>query len=454
MTKQIYGAVAGILTMTFACWAGQHEATRDSEAGEGDVAEGAHDGGRGPDGVEANGRAMLRRGRDIFRYDTFGDQRFWGDTLKLHQAIAGSALGGIGAGVGPGTALAVGLKVDVEALPESLKRRLAAGQVDLTDPANTVALLELKAVVGVTGFFDPQRRLTSLGIQCALCHSTVDNSFAPGIGRRLDGWPNRDLNVGAIINLSPDVSPFAKALQVDEATVRTVLSSWGPGKFDAALLLDGKAFRPDGKSGATLLPAAFGLAGVNLHTYTGWGSVPYWNAFVATLEMQGAGRLYDPRLNDASSFPVAARLGFGDVRNTPDLVTGKLPALQFYQLALTPPKPPAGSFDPSAAERGKALFSGKANCASCHTPPLFTEPGWNLHSPAEIGIDGFQANRSPDKGYRTTPLGGLFSRAKGGFYHDGRFANLMEVIEHYDEHFDLKLAPVEKSDLAEYLKSL
>jgi len=406
------------------------------------------------DQVEANALATLKNGRNIFRFDTFGDQAFWGDTLKLHQSIEGADHGGIGPGVSPSTALAVGLKVDVDALPQSLTKKLAAGQVDLNDPANTLALLTLNAVVGVTGFFDPQQRLTSLGIQCALCHSTVDNSFAPGIGHRLDGWPNRDLNVGAIINLSPDLSAFTNALQVDEATVRTVLLSWGPGKFDAALLLDGKAFRPDGKSAATLIPAAFGLAGVNLHTYTGWGSVPYWNAFVANLEMQGSGRFYDPRLNDATTFPVAARLGFANVQGTPDLITGKLPALQFYQLALTAPKPPLNSFDPTAADRGKALFAGKANCATCHVPPLFTEPGWNAHTPDEIGIDAFQANRSPDKRYRTTPLGGLFARAKGGFYHDGQFADLSAVVEHYNQHFGLSLTPAEKTDLVEYLKSL
>jgi hypothetical protein len=404
--------------------------------------------------VEMNALRTLENGRNIFRFDTFGDQAFWGDTLKLHQSIEGADHGGIGPGVSPSAALAVGLKVDVDALPQSLRRKLAVGQVDLNDPANTLALLKLNAVVGVTGFFDPQQRLSSLGIQCALCHSTVDNSFAHGIGHRLDGWPNRDLNVGAIINLSPDLSAFTNALQVDEATVRTVLLSWGAGKFDAALLLDGKAFRPDNTSAATLIPAAFGLAGVNLHTYTGWGSVPYWNAFVANLEMQGSGRFYDPRLNDATTFPVAARLGFANVQGTPDLITGKLPALQFYQLALPTPKPPQNSFDPTAADRGKALFAGKANCATCHVPPLFTEPGWNAHTPAEIGIDDFQANRSPDKRYRTTPLGGLFARAKGGFYHDGRFADLSAVVEHYDQHFDLKLTPAEKTDLVEYLKSL
>src|SRR5438094_4362814 len=280
------------------------------------------------DQVEANALATLKNGRNIFRFDTFGDQAFWGDTLKLHQSIEGADHGGIRPGVRPSTALAVGLKVDVDALPQPLKKKLAAGQVDLNDPANTLALLKLNAVVGVTGFFDPQQRLNSLGIQCALCHSTVDNSFAPGIGQRLDGWPNRDLNVGAIINLSPDLSAFTNALQVDEATVRTVLLSWGPGKFDAALLLDGKAFRTnDGKSAATLIPAAFGLAGVNLHTYTGWGSVTYWNAYVANTQMYGEGTFFDPRLDDRQKFPIAARAGFGHRRASDDQVTDKLAAL-------------------------------------------------------------------------------------------------------------------------------
>jgi hypothetical protein len=404
--------------------------------------------------IRRNHTSLFSDGRHIFRYDTFGDEVFWGDALKLHLALAGTNNGGVGAGVSPRTALSVGLKVDVAALPPPLQAKLRAGQVNLDDPAITLALLKLNSVVGVTGFFDNAGRIKSMGIQCALCHSTVDNSFAPGIGRRLDGWPNRDLNVGAIINLAPDVSPFTAALQVDEATVRTVLNSWGPGRFDAALLLDGKAFRPDGKSGATLLPAAFGLAGVNLHTYTGWGSVTHWNAFVANLEMGGRGTFYDPRLADTNTFPVAARNGFWNVRHSPDLVTSKLAALQFYQLAIPAPEPPRGSFNPSAAERGQVLFAAKAQCATCHVPPLFSEPGWNLHTPAEIGIDDFQASRSPDKRYRTTPLQGLFTRAKGGFYHDGRFATLADVVNHYDSHLHTGLTDVEKADLMEYLKSL
>jgi hypothetical protein len=396
----------------------------------------------------------VHRGRNIFRFDTFGDQAFWGDALQLHKAIEGAKLGGVGPGVSPNTALAVGLKVDLNALPEDLVRALKAGKVDLNDPKVTLALLKLNAVLGVTGFFNDSGTLRSVGIQCSFCHSTVDNSLANGIGHRLDGWANRDLNVGAIVNLSPDLSSLAQVLGVPEATVRTVLTSWGPGKFDAELFMDGKAFRPDGRSAATLIPPAFGLAGVNLHTWTGWGSVTYWNAFVANLEMHGKGTFFDPRLQDASRFPVAARNHFDNVRNHPDLITPKLADLHFYQLALNAPPAPANSFDHEAAKRGSEVFKGRAQCASCHVPPLFTEPGWNMHTAKEIGIDDFQASRSPDDRYRTSPLKGLWTHTKGGFYHDGRFATLLDVVNHYDTTFGLSLTDQEKQDLVQYLKSL
>ena len=401
----------------------------------------------------------LQRGRKIFRYDTFGDEAFWGDALRLHQAIAGQANGGVGPGVSPKTALSVGLKVDVAALPFKLRSDLRRGRVNLDDPATTIALLKLDAVVGVRGFFDETARLQSVGITCALCHSTVDDSFGPGIGRRLDGWAARDLNVGAIMALAPNVQPFVDLLRIADpsinaATVRRVFRSWGPGKFDAELLFDGKAFRPDGRPGATLIPPAFGLAGVNLHTSTGWGSVTHWNALVAILAMQGQGTFFDPRLNDPLKFPIAAQAGFADVRRTPDLVTAKLPALHQYQLSLLAPRPPRSSFDAAAAERGKAVFEGKGECARCHVPPLFTEPGWNMHRPEEIGIDDFQAKRSPDEHYRTAPLKGLWTHGKGGYYHDGRFATLEQVIDHYDEFLTLGLSRAEKRDLTEYLKSL
>ena len=404
--------------------------------------------------INANARQMVEEGRQVFRYDTFGDEAFWGDTLKLHLAIEGTKFGGVGPGVSPKTALAVGLKVDLDSLPKPLVQQLQQGKVNLDDPATTLALLKLNSVVGVQGQFNPNGSLKSVGINCALCHSTVDDSFAPGIGHRLDGWANRDLNVGAIISLAPDLSAFTNLLGVDEATVKTVLASWGPGKFDAELALDGKAFRPDGKTAATLLPPAFGLAGVNLHTWNGWGGVSHWNAFVANLEMHGKGTFYDPRLNDAAKFPVAARAGFADVRNDPDLISSKLPALQFYQLAIPAPKPPSGSFDAVAAERGRILFGGQANCTQCHVPPTFTEPGWNMHTPAEIGIDDFQAKRSPDEHYRTSPLKGLWTHQKGGFYHDGRFATLLDVVNHYNSFKQLNLSEQQKRDLVEYLKSL
>jgi len=277
---------------------------------------------------------------------------------------------------------------------------------------------------------------------------------APGIGRRLDGWPNRDLNVGAIIALAPDLSSVADLLQTDERTVRSVLNSWGPGKFDAQLFLDGKAFRPDGKTAATLIPAAFGLAGINLTTYTGWGGVSHWNAFVANLEMHGKGTFVDSRLDDPLRFPVASRAGFSHVRNDPDLITSKLPALQFYQLSIPAPRPSHSTFDAKAADRGKGLFNGAARCSTCHVPPIFTEPGWNMHTADEIGIDDFQASRSPDRRYRTTPLAGLFTRQKGGFYHDGRFADLRALVEHYDRFLNLNLDEQQKKDLIDYLKSL
>lgn len=396
--------------------------------------------------VRAYANRLIRQGERTFRYDTLGSEAFWGGQLELHRAIS--------AAVSPNVALSVGIKVDIEAVSARLRNQLRRGEVDLDSPASTLALLRENAVVGLTGFFNSNDELSSVGIQCALCHTVVDDSFAPGIGRRLDGYANRDLNVGAIMALAPNLRPIADALEVDQDTVRAVLGTWGPGKFDAELLLDGKALRPDGTAAATLIPPAYGLAGVNLHTWTGWGAVTHWNALVANLEMGGSGTFYDPRLNDAEKFPVAARLGSGNVRNTPDLISGKLAALHLYQLSLPAPRPPRGSFNPLSAERGKYVFSGKADCARCHVPPLFTEPGWNMHYPDEIGIDDFQANRGPDGAYRTAPLKGLWAHSKGGYYHDGRFATLSDVVNHYNQFFELGLTGTEKNDLIEYLKSL
>jgi hypothetical protein len=414
---------------------------------------GAREGLRDLAPVAAHATRLLAQGQRIFRYDTFGDEAFWGGALRLHQAIAGAAHGGVGPGLSPAAALGVGLKVDADALPPRLLRAIKAGQVDLQDPANTLALLKSNAVIGLTGFFDGGR-LSSVGIQCALCHSEVDNSVAAGIGKRRDGWPNRDLNIGAIIALAPDLSPVTSLLGVEESALRSLLNAWGPGRFDAAVFLDGKAVRPDGQPGTVVIPAAFGLAGVNLHTYTGWGAVSHWNALVANLLMHGQGTFYDPRLNDATRFPVAAHAGFANVRAERDLITSKLPALHFYQLALDAPRPPRGSFDAGAAADGRRLFTGRAGCARCHVPPLFTEPGWNMHSAAEIGIDDFQSQRAPDGRYRTTPLRGLFTRLKGGFYHDGRFKSYEAVVEHYDRLFALRLSAEERRVLVEYLKSL
>jgi len=399
-------------------------------------------------------QAMLEEGKKIFRFDTFGSEAFWGDTLQLHKAIAGEKNGGVGPGVSPKTALSVGLKVDADALPAALVQQIKAGRVNLDDPATTIALLKLNAVVGVTAFANPDGSVKSIGIQCAFCHSTVDNSFAPGIGKRLDGWPNRDLNVGAIVSLAPNLKPFTDLLGVDVDTVKKVLASWGPGRYDAELDKDGKALRPDGKQAGTLIPPAFGLAGVDLATWTGFGSVTYWNAYVGVTQMHGMGTFFDARFNNKDQYPVAVKSGSWNTRAKPDRVTPQLAALHLYQLSIPAPKAPAGSYDKAAFERGKAIFEGTAKCATCHVPPLFTEPGHNLHAPSEIGIDSFQADRSPTKMYRTAPLAGLWAHQKGGFYHDGRFATLRDVVDHYDGHMKLNLSEANKKDLIEYLKGI
>jgi len=385
------------------------------------------------DPIVLNAETMITRGRPVFRFDTFGDEAFWGGQLRLNEAIA--------SGLSPRTALGLGLKVDVDALPAQLVQKLRKGDVDLSSPATTLSLLRLNAIVGLTGFFDSSgSQLTSIGIQCALCHSTVNDSLLPGIGSRLDGWANHDLNVGAIAALSPNLQPVADVLGIDVPTVRSVLNSWGPGKFDAELFLDGKAFNPQqvshgvvtgtNVSGATMIPNAFGLAGFNQHTWTGaWGTVSYWNALVANLEMHGKGTFFDPRLNNAAQFPVAARNGFGNLRTAPDddRITSKLPALHFFQLAIPAPNPTRGvDFDADSAMRGDVLFGGKAGCIKCHVEPLWTEPGWNLHKPDEIGIDSFEADRAPDHTYKTQNLAAVFVQERGR----------------------------EKLDLVEYLKSL
>lgn len=401
--------------------------------------------------INDNASDMFKKGKAVFRYETFGDEGFWTDKLKLHTVLVNEKHGGTGEGLSPKQALDAGLKVDLKLLPGFLKKKIKEGKF-LNDPYVTLQLLRLNAVVGVVARFEG-KKIKSVGITCASCHSTVDSES--GIGNRLDGWPNRDLNVGAIIAMAPDLSAFTEMLGVDEATVKTVLASWGPGKFDALLNLDGKAFRPDGKSAATLIPEAFGHAGHNLHTWTGgWGNVTYWNAYVANLELNGQGNFYDPRLMNAEQYPVAAKMGFGNKRSNPDLVSDKLAALQFYQLAIPAPKAPKDSYNEKAAKRGEMIFNGKAKCYTCHVPPLYAEPGWNTHKPEEICIDDFQSNRSPEKTYVTQGLKGLWAHAKGGFYHDGRFAELIDVVNHYDDCKNLGLTDEEKLDLVQFLKSL
>ncbi|HET8673123.1 MAG TPA: hypothetical protein VFL87_05785 [Thermoleophilaceae bacterium] len=406
-------------------------------------------------GMPAFDVKLFKQGKHIFRYDTFGDEAYWSGQLQLDKAIEGAKNGGVGPGVSPKTALAVGLKVDSTALPKAVVNAIKKGKVNLNDPKTTLALLKLNSVVGVQGHFNRNGSLRSIGLTCAVCHSTVDNSFAPGIGKRLDGWPNQDLNVGQIVSLAPNLKPIEDALGADEATVKKVLLSWGPGKFDAELNLDGKAFRPDGKPAATRIPAAYGHLGEDLHTWTGgFGDVTYWNAYVANLELHGQGNFNDFRFNDPVKYPVATRNHEFEIRHKRDLVTPKLAALQYYQLSLRAPKPPKGSFNKAAARRGKAIFDGQGKCATCHMPPQFTDAGHNAHKPSEICIDSFQADRGPDNSYVTPQLKGLWSRSKRGFFHDGRFPTLGAVVDHYNSCFGLNLSPGQKSDLVQYLKSL
>jgi cytochrome c5 len=359
---------------------------------------------------------QLAEGQRVFRLETFGNEKFWTDTARMHEVVQSS--------VSPNLALQVGLKVDAEAIPPAVAEAIKAGQVDLTSPATTVTLLKLNAVVGLRGTVTSvggKDTLVGLGITCALCHSTVDNSFAPGIGRRQDGWPNRDLNVGAIIALSPAMSTAQKA----------VYNSWGAGKYDPR-------FNLDGKSTPLLLPPAYGLADVKNETYTAEGPISYWNAYVAVTQMHGQGNFTD------------ARLGI-DIRQSPDLVGPKLAALRTYQHSLPVPAPPAGSYDASAAELGRAVFN--RTCARCHAGATGTDNNaGTLHAPAETGVDGAYAARTANKSYRTTPLRGLWQHPP--YFHDGSAPTLAAVVAHYNRVRTLGLTADQQRNLVEYLKSL
>jgi hypothetical protein len=357
-------------------------------------------------------------GKAIFRFDTFGDEQLWTDRLRLHEVIESS--------LDPLTALDLGLKVDVDALPEELLRAIEMGAVDLTDPATTLALIRLNAVVGVVGKVETvggRDRLRQVGITCALCHSTVDDSFVPGIGARLDGWPNGDLDPGRIIALSPAVPPEVKA----------VYNSWGPGKYDPR-------FNIDGLSTPLVLPPAFGLAGVRKETFTGEGPISYWNRYVAVTQMGGHGTFVDPKLGIR-------------IVQTPDLVAPKLAPLRRYQLSLKTPRPPRRSFDREAALRGSFVFHRAGRCATCHIPPLYTDINRGvLHDPSETGMDPAYAARTTTKKYRTTPLRALWQHPP--YFHDGSAATLRDVVEHYNAFLGLGLRERQKRDLVEFLKTL
>jgi mono/diheme cytochrome c family protein len=376
-----------------------------------------------------DGERTLRDGQAIFRFDTFGDEQLWTDVLRMHEVVAT---------VNPATALAVGLKVDVEALPPAVVAALRAGAVDLTNPAVTVELLRLNAVVGVKGTVSEAGQLTTLGVTCALCHSSVDNSFAPGIGKRLDGWANTDLNVGAIVALSP---------ALDEAT-KAEFRTWGPGMYDPRHhAFDGTTIVPlNSPSLPIVIPPIYGLKGVGFETFTADGPISYWNSYVGVGQMGGQGNFSDPRIGLF-------------IAQTPDLVTSKLPALLAYQLSLRPPKASKGTIDDAAASRGKSLFGNQAGCATCHRSPNFTDvlsgPDPSvpvLHDPAETGMDPAYAARTATRKYRTTPLRGLQQHPP--YFHDGSAADLLAVVNHYDQHFGLHLTAAQKADLVEFLKTL
>jgi mono/diheme cytochrome c family protein len=378
--------------------------------------------GGSDDDDEADRQATLEQGRQIFRYDTFGDEAQWTDTLRLHEVIRSS--------VPPVAALAVGLKVDVDALPAALLDALRNGSVDLNSPATTVALLKLDAVVGLKGRVESvngQDTLTALGTTCALCHSTVDDSLAAGIGRRRDGWPNRDLNPGAIIALSPAVDAQKKAAYL----------SWGKGRYDPR-------FNIDGISKPVLIPPAYGLEGIHKITFTGDGNdIAYWNRYVGVTQMGGRGTFDEPRLN------------LHIVNGTQDLISSKLPALQAYQLSLKAPAPPAGSFDATAAARGKAVFEGPGQCATCHSGALFTDANTGLHPPSDSMAEPESpsyAARSATQQYRTTPLRGAWQHAP--YFHNGAAATFTDVVQAYNTRRSLGLSSAQVADLVEYLKSL
>jgi len=385
-----------------------------------------HANGRGGD---HDRKAEPREGQTIFRFDTFGDEQLWTNVLRMHEPVAT---------LDPATALAVGLKVDVKALPPAVIDALRAGQVDLTSPAVTIELLRLDAVVGVKGAVDEAGQLTSIGITCALCHSTVDDSLAPGIGRRLDGWANGNLDVGAIVALSPALPEALKA----------EFRTWGPGKYDPRHhAFDGTNLIPlNSPSLPIVIPPIYGLKGVGFETFTADGPISYWNSYVGVGQMGGQGSFGDPRIGLF-------------IRQTPDLVTPKLAALLDYQLSLRVPEPPRGSFDKAAAKRGGRLFRREAGCVTCHMPPHFTDvlsgPRRTvpvLHDPAEVGTDPAYAARTATGGYRTTPLRGLWQHAP--YFHDGRAPDLLAVVNHYDRLFALNLTAAQKADLVEFLKSL
>ena len=369
---------------------------------------------------------LAAQGKDIFRSDTFGDETFWTDTLMMDKVIPT---------VPPTTALMVGLKVDMDALPADVVTGVMNKTISLDDPATTVALLKLNAVVGLKGTVETvggKDTLTRVGITCALCHSTVDDAFTAGVGHRLDGYPNSDLDPGFIIALSPAVPDDQKM----------VYKSWGPGKYDPRYNLD-----HDANGSPSVIPPAYGLHGVNKVTATGDGdNLEYWNRYVGVTQMGGHGSFKE------------SRTGVDVTNGTDDLISSKLPALQEYQLSIEAPPPPAGSFNADAAARGKMVFEGAGKCSSCHSGDKLTDANSKMHDPSEMvsepeprGKTSYAA-RSATKKYRTAPLHGVWQHPP--YFHNGSAATLADVVTMYNTKKSLGLTADQQADLVEYLKSL
>ncbi|MEO8859270.1 MAG: hypothetical protein ABI343_19975 [Burkholderiaceae bacterium] len=457
---------------------------------------------------------VVTAGQQTFRYDTFGDETFWTDTLKMNKVIETA--------VDPLTAASVGLKIDVSALPADVVKGVVDGTIPLNDPQTTLALLSLNAVVGVKGQVskgvDGKLHLDRVGITCALCHSTVSKdlqvtapdpanpagpriSLAGIVGERLDGWPNRALQPGTIISLSPALTAVQKAEYASWAT------KFGPGFYDPRINVNtdpgsNPAVGPNIDANVAaykaaggipvVIPPAFGLVGLSKSIFTGDGDTAhepagptaYWNRYVGVAQMHGHGTFFDERII-INGKPLNVDHRVGD-----DLITAILPQLEAYQWSIAAPAigthgtkwAVASDLDTQAVTRGKAVFEGPAKCSSCHSGSSFTDVNtFGLHpASASVALDKNYIKFSATKQWRTTPLKGIWTHPP--YFHDGSGAlntttakcmdgsdigslagaadrvrqDLACVVNRYNDpkQLNLGLTDAQRVDLVEYLKSL